>query len=93
MAILLLLLLLGILLSLPSVQSYLGKYATESINKSFGTNITIGTVAVTPFGSVKLGEVLVLDHHKDTLFYIKKLKLHLLNLKNKKHFKDRLILV
>jgi hypothetical protein len=76
-----LLLLLGVLLSLPSVQTYLGKYATESINKSFGTNITIGTVAVTPFGSVKLGEVLVLDHHKDTLFYIKKLNTSILNFK------------
>ena len=81
MAILLLLLLLGILLSLPSVQSYLGKYATESINKSFGTNITIGTVAITPFGSAKLGEVLVLDHHKDTLFYIKKLNTSILSFK------------
>ncbi|WP_238990107.1 translocation/assembly module TamB domain-containing protein [Flavobacterium sp. LMO9] len=75
------LLLLGVLLSLPSVQTYLGKYATESINKSFGTNITIGTVAVTPFGSVKLGEVLVLDHHKDTLFYIKKLNTSILSFK------------
>ncbi|MQP53507.1 translocation/assembly module TamB [Flavobacterium sp. LMO9] len=71
----------GVLLSLPSVQTYLGKYATESINKSFGTNITIGTVAVTPFGSVKLGEVLVLDHHKDTLFYIKKLNTSILSFK------------
>ncbi|WP_238990966.1 translocation/assembly module TamB domain-containing protein [Flavobacterium sp. LMO6] len=68
-------------MSLPSVQTYLGKYATESINKSFGTNITIGTVAVTPFGSVKLGEVLVLDHHKDTLFYIKKLNTSILSFK------------
>ena len=75
------LLLSGILLSLPSVQSYLGKYATESINKSFGTNITIGTVAITPFGSAKLGEVLVLDHHKDTLFYIKKLNTSIISFK------------
>ena len=45
----------------------------NNLNKSFGTNISIGKVAITPFGSVKLGEVLVLDHHQDTLFYIKKL--------------------
>ena len=63
----------SVLLSLPSVQTYLGKYATNELNNSFGTNISIGKVAITPFGSVKLGEVLVLDHHKDTLFYIKKL--------------------
>lgn len=71
----------GILLSLPSVQTYLGKYATDSINKSYGTNITIGKVAITPFGSVKLGDVLVLDHHKDTLFYIKKLNTSILSFK------------
>ena len=69
------------LLSLPSVQTYLGKYATDEINKSFGTNLSIGTVAITPFGSVKLGEVLVLDHHKDTLFYIKKLNASILSFK------------
>ena len=77
----LLLLLLSVLLSLPAVQTYLGKYATEEINKSFGTDISIGTVAITPFGSVKLGEVLVLDHHKDTLFFIKKLNTSILSFK------------
>ena len=76
-----LLLLLGILLSLPFVQTYLGKYATDSLNKSFGTNISIGKVAMTPFGSVKLGDVLVLDHHQDTLFYIKKLNTSILSFK------------
>ncbi len=76
-----LLLLLGILLSLPFVQTALGKYATDSLNKSFGTNIAIGKVAITPFLSVKLGDVLVLDHHKDTLFCIKKLNTSILSLK------------
>ncbi|MQP24272.1 translocation/assembly module TamB [Flavobacterium sp. LMO8] len=71
----------GILLSLPFVQTALGKYATDSLNKSFGTNISIGKVAMTPFGSVKLGNVLVLDHHKDTLFYIKKLNTSILSFK------------
>ena len=76
-----LLLLLGILLSIPCVQTSLGRYATNSINKSYGTNISIGKVAITPFGSVKLGDVLVLDHHKDTLFYIKKLNTSILSFK------------
>lgn len=71
----------GILLSIPCVQTSLGKYATNSINKSYGTNISIGKVAITPFGSVKLGDVLVLDHHKDTLFYIKKLNTSILSFK------------
>lgn len=71
----------GILLSIPCVQTSLGKYATNTINKSYGTNISIGKVAITPFGSVKLGDVLVLDHHKDTLFYIKKLNTSILSFK------------
>ncbi|MCA1966948.1 MAG: hypothetical protein LDL23_09895, partial [Flavobacterium sp.] len=74
-------LLLGILLSLPFVQTALGKYATDSLNESFGTNISIKKVAITPFGSVKLGDVLVLDHHNDTLFYIKKLNTSILSFK------------
>ena len=76
-----LLLLLGILLSIPCVQTSLGKYVTNSINKSYGTNISIGKVAITPFGSVKLRDLLVLDHHKDTLFYIKKLNTSILDFK------------
>ena len=79
--ILLLLLLLGILLALPFVQTALGKYATDELNKSFGTNIKIDKIAITPFGSVKLGDVLVLDHHQDTLFYIKKLNTSILSFK------------
>ena len=78
---LLLLLFLGILLSLPAVQSYLGKYATDELNKSFGTNISIAKIAITPFGSVKLGDVLVLDHHQDTLLYVKKLNTSILSFK------------
>ena len=75
------LLFLGVLLSLPSVQSYLGKYATNELNKSFGTNISIAKIAITPFGSVKLGDVLVLDHHQDTLLFVKKLNTSILSFK------------
>jgi len=78
---LLFLLLLGILLSLPFVQTFLGRYATDALNKEFGTDITIDRVAISPFGNVKLGDVLVRDHHKDTLFYIQKLNTSILNFK------------
>jgi len=74
-----LLLLLSILLSLPSVQTYLGKIATHELNKSYGTDLTIERLAVTPFGSVKLKEILVRDHHKDTLFFIKRLNTSILD--------------
>jgi len=68
-------------LSLPPVQTYLGKYATDELNKTYGTNLTIEQVAITPFGSVKLKGILILDHHKDTLFAIKRLNTSILSFK------------
>lgn len=68
-------------MSLPFVQTLLGRYATNKINEDFKTNISIDRVAITPFGSVKLKGVLVRDHHKDTLFFIKRLNTSLLNVK------------
>ncbi|ELI6455394.1 TPA: translocation/assembly module TamB domain-containing protein [Flavobacterium psychrophilum] len=77
----LLLLGLGIALSLPSVQTMLGQYATEQLNKEFGTNITIQEANFTIFGGVKLKKVLIRDHKKDTLFYINRLKTNILDAK------------
>ncbi len=71
---LLLILLLGFTLSLPFVQTKIGSVITEKINNDFGTDITIQKVSVTVFGGVKLKQVLVRDHHKDTLFYITRFK-------------------
>uniref|UniRef100_UPI004049F4A1 translocation/assembly module TamB domain-containing protein n=1 Tax=Flavobacterium sp. TaxID=239 RepID=UPI004049F4A1 len=77
--ILLLLLLLSALLSLPFVQTYLGKYATNELNKAYGTDLTIEKLTFTAFGSVKLKSVLVRDHHQDTLFFIKRLNTSILD--------------
>ncbi|WP_317163929.1 translocation/assembly module TamB domain-containing protein [Flavobacterium celericrescens] len=63
------------------MQTYLGKYATDELNKTYGTNLTIEQVAITPFGSVKLKGILILDHHKDTLFAIKRLNTSILSFK------------
>ena len=75
------LLFLGIVLSLPPVQTYLGKYATTELNKTFGTDLSIDQVAITPFGTVKLKGIIILDHHKDTLFAIKRLNTSILSFK------------
>lgn len=75
------LLFLGIVLSLPPVQTYLGKYATTELNKTFGTDLSIEQVAITPFGTVKLKGIIILDHHKDTLFAIKRLNTSILSFK------------
>ena len=76
-----LLLSLGIALSLPSVQTRLGQYATEYLNENFGTDITVQEANFTIFGGVKLKKVLIRDHKKDTLFYIKRLKTNVLDFK------------
>ncbi|GAA4024807.1 translocation/assembly module TamB domain-containing protein [Flavobacterium cheonhonense] len=79
---LLLLLLLAFALSLPVVQTKIAHYATDKLNKDFGTNINIDEVAITVFGGVKLKTVLVLDHHKDTLIYADRIKTSILDFKN-----------
>jgi formylmethanofuran dehydrogenase subunit D len=63
------LLVLAITLTLPAVQTRLAKYFTESINKDFGTNISIDGVAISVFGGIKFKDVLIRDHRKDTLIY------------------------
>jgi hypothetical protein len=68
-------------LSLPPVQTYLGKYATTELNNTFGTDLSIEQVAITPFGTVKLKGIIILDHHKDTLFAIKRLNTSILSFK------------
>ncbi|UQD57272.1 translocation/assembly module TamB domain-containing protein [Flavobacterium sp. K5-23] len=62
-------LILGIALSLPFVQTKVAQYFTKSINKDFGVNISIDEASVSVFGGVKFKKVLILDHHKDTLIY------------------------
>jgi hypothetical protein len=69
----------GILLTIPSVQTKIGQYATSEINKAFGTDINIEEASVTIFGGVKLKKVLIRDHHKDTLFFINRLKTNILD--------------
>lgn len=74
-------LVLGIALTLPVVQTKLAQYFMNTINKDFGINITIDQVAITAFGGVKFKEVLILDHHKDTLIYANRIKTNILDAK------------
>ena len=75
------LLLLGIALSLPFVQTKIAHYATDKLNEDFGTNIQIEKVALSVFGGVKLKGVLILDHHKDTLIAADRLQTNILNMR------------
>lgn len=49
------------------------------LNEKYKTNIVIGQTTISVFGGVKLKDVLIRDHKKDTLFYIKRLKTNILD--------------
>jgi hypothetical protein len=56
---------------MPFIQTTIAQYFATSINKDYGTDIAIEGVRVSVFGGVKFKNVLILDHHKDTLIYSK----------------------
>ena len=79
--ILLVFLLLFILLSIPVVQTRLGKLATQKINDRYKTDISINKVGLKWNGDVKIKEVYIADHHADTLIYVDALATSILSAK------------
>ncbi|WP_395050389.1 translocation/assembly module TamB domain-containing protein [Flavobacterium sp.] len=61
------------------MQTRIAQYFVESINKDFGIHIAIDEAAVSVFGGVKLKNVIILDHHKDTLIYANRIKTNILD--------------
>jgi len=80
LGLILLLLVLGIALTLPFVQTKIGNYATNALNEKYKIHINVEQVSLTVFGGVKLKKVLILDHHKDTLIYANRVKTSILDL-------------
>ncbi len=76
---LLLLLVAGIALCFPKVQTRLAKIITNNINEKYGTNINIDEIAVTSFGGVKIKKIFIEDYKKDTLIYAKMLNTNILD--------------
>lgn len=64
------------------MQTKIARYATNVINKDYGTNIEVDKVAITIFGSVKLKGVLILDHHSDTLISASSIQTNILSFRN-----------
>ncbi len=56
---------------MPVVQTKIGHYLMNRVNNDFGTHINIDKVKISVLGGVKIQNVLILDHHKDTLIYSK----------------------
>lgn len=77
---LLLLLVLGISLTLPAVQTKIAHYLTERLNKDYHTDININQVSISIYGGVKLKQVLIRDHHRDTLIYAGRISTSILDI-------------
>ncbi|OYU84567.1 MAG: DUF490 domain-containing protein [Flavobacterium sp. BFFFF2] len=69
------------LLTVPAVQTRLGRYVTDEFNNAFKTHLTIDQVAISVFGTVKLKEVFIRDHHQDTLIYAHDIRTSILDWK------------
>ncbi|MDB9954930.1 translocation/assembly module TamB, partial [Flavobacteriaceae bacterium] len=78
-ALVLLFLLLVLVFSIPSVQTRLGTYATNSINEAYGTAIKIEKVGLQLNGDVELKNILIKDHYDATLISIAELNTSILS--------------
>jgi len=78
-ALVLLFLLLVLVFSIPSVQTRLGTYATNSINEAYGTAIKIEKVGLQLNGDVELKNILIKDHYEASLISIAELNTSILS--------------
>ncbi|SDX48590.1 Family of unknown function [Lutibacter oricola] len=77
----LLLVLVSILLSIPAVQTSLGKKATNYLHNEFDVAINVEKVDLAFLGQVQLKNVFIKDHHGDSLIYVNNLSTSILSFK------------
>ncbi len=70
-----------IIFSIPGVQNYLGNKATEYLNTTYDVDIQIEKIGLTYAGNISLKDILVKDHHRDTLLYAKSIETSGFNIK------------
>lgn len=63
----LLVVIVSVLLLLPAVQQGLASFVAKRLSAELGNTITIGRLAIRPFGPVELQDVYISDLHGDTL--------------------------
>lgn len=80
--VLLLFIILVLALSIPSVQTRLGKYATKRLNDAFKTNINIGKVSLQFNGDVEIKNIYIEDYKQDTLIAAAELNTSIISIKN-----------
>lgn len=71
-----------LVLSIPAIQTRLGKYATNRLNDDFKTNINIDKVSLQFNGDVEIKNIYIEDYRKDTLISISELNTSILNYRN-----------
>ncbi|WP_235841598.1 translocation/assembly module TamB domain-containing protein [Confluentibacter sediminis] len=79
---LLLFIILVLILSIPAIQTKLGKYATKRVNDEFGTHIYIDRVGLQFNGDVELKQIYIEDYKKHTLISIAELNTSILSVRN-----------
>lgn len=72
-------LLIVIVVSIPSVQTALGNYTTNSINERYGTAIKIDKVGLQFNGDVELKNIRIKDHYDETLISASELNTSILS--------------
>lgn len=61
-----------IVFSIPAVQTSVARKVTKSLKESKDVDISVGRVGITYSGKVDLRDVLIKDHHEDTLIFSQK---------------------
>ena len=69
-------------MSIPAVQTKLGKIATNYLNEEFDVNINVDRVDLSFLGNVQLKDILILNHHADTLIYAQNLTTSVFSYRN-----------
>mgnify|MGYP001282075303 CR=1 FL=1 len=63
-----------LIFSLSSVQTEFAQRITKNVNNRFDTDISINKASISLNGDVLISNILVKDHHKDTLLFVQELK-------------------
>jgi hypothetical protein len=62
------------ILSLESVQTQFAQQITQNVNSRFDTDISIQRASINLKGEVLIRDILIQDHHQDSLLFVRELK-------------------
>lgn len=71
-----------LILSIPYVQTQLGKYATNRLNEEYKTHVFIDRVSMQINGDIELKKIYIEDYKKDTLISVTELNTSVLSFRN-----------